>query len=147
MLSWGNVTSIFWKNVNGLGDGLVLKPLTGSPQGRGPRLAPVETPNGRSPAPLARPSSEYPIDGPVRLRRPSAASQVRTRMPVFLTYRLLDGKDTVDACHIDAAAAFWDYSRASAQLIFGDRLGGVDADRLYAALVKARPAGLDRTAH
>ncbi len=65
---------------------------------------------------------------------------------MFLTYRLLDGKDTVDACHIDAAAAFWDYSRASAQLIFGDRLGDADADRLYAALVKARPAGLDRTA-
>ena len=60
-----------------------------------------------------------------------------------LVYCLLDRKDTVDVCHIDAAAAFWDYARASAQQIFGRKLGDANTERLLAALVKAGPAGLD----
>jgi Protein of unknown function (DUF3987) len=60
-----------------------------------------------------------------------------------LLYCLLDESDAVDDRHIDAAAAFWAYARASAQLVFGDTLGDPNADRLLAALVNAGPAGLD----
>jgi hypothetical protein len=45
---------------------------------------------------------------------------------------------------ITTPGPFWNDSWASAQLIFGDKLGDADEDRLDAALVNAGPAGLDR---
>jgi Protein of unknown function (DUF3987) len=60
-----------------------------------------------------------------------------------LLYTLLDRKPAIDVPHIDAAAALWDYCRASAQTIFGETLGDPVADRLLEALKVASPAGLD----
>ena len=60
-----------------------------------------------------------------------------------LLYALLEGARGVEARHVDAAEALWDYCRASAALIFGDSLGDRNADRLLAALRKAGPVGLD----
>ena len=36
------------------------------------------------------------------------------------------------ACHVEAAGALWSYARASAEYVFGDRLGDQVADRLLA---------------
>ena len=63
-----------------------------------------------------------------------------------LLYALLDGARQIDTEHVEAAAAVWDYSRASAAWVFGDRLGDQVADRLLAALRQAGAAGLDRAA-
>jgi hypothetical protein len=62
-----------------------------------------------------------------------------------LLYALLDGRDTIDVEHIDAAWALWSYFRASAAYIFGDRLGDEVADRLLLAIRTAGPDGLDAT--
>lgn len=63
-----------------------------------------------------------------------------------LLYALLDGAAQIDAKHIQAAAALWKYSRATAAHVFGDRLGDQVADRLLVALRQAGPSGLDRAA-
>lgn len=63
-----------------------------------------------------------------------------------LLYALLDGATEIDVEHVRAAGALWSYCRASAAHVFGDRLGDAIADRLLAALRRAGPAGLDRTA-
>jgi hypothetical protein len=60
-----------------------------------------------------------------------------------LTYALLDRRDAIDAEHLRAAFAFWDYCFASARHLFGSRLGDPVADRLLRALRDAWPQGLD----
>jgi hypothetical protein len=60
-----------------------------------------------------------------------------------LTYALLDRRDVIDTVHLRAAFAFWDYCFASAQYVFGSRLGDPAADRLLRALRDAYPGGLD----
>lgn len=60
-----------------------------------------------------------------------------------VTYALLDGARDIDVVHLRAAAAVWDYCRASALRIFGQLTGNPTADRLYAALVDAGDEGLD----
>jgi hypothetical protein len=63
-----------------------------------------------------------------------------------LVFALADGSDAIDAEHVTAAAAVWDYCRASAAYVFGDSTGNADADRLLTSLRLADPDGLDLTA-
>lgn len=60
-----------------------------------------------------------------------------------VTYALLDGSNEIDVAHLRAAAALWDYARASALTIFGESTGDPVADRLYQALAGAGDGGLD----
>lgn len=60
-------------------------------------------------------------------------------------YAVLDESRVVEADHMLAALALWDYSEASARFIFGNRLGDSDAEKLIAGLKKALPGGLSRT--
>jgi hypothetical protein len=59
-------------------------------------------------------------------------------------YALLDRQPVVGVAHLRAALALWRYCEDSARLIFGDRCGDPDAEKLLAAL-RAAPAGLTRT--
>jgi hypothetical protein len=70
------------------------------------------------------------------------AAQV-LRMSV--TYALLDGAKMIDVAHIQAAEAVWDYSRASAASIFGQRTGDRVADLILDELQSRGNEGLDQT--
>jgi hypothetical protein len=61
-----------------------------------------------------------------------------------LLYALLDGKEQIDAVHVEAAGALWDYCRATAAHIFGGRIGDQVAERLLVALRAAGHRGLTR---
>ncbi len=61
-----------------------------------------------------------------------------------LLYALLDRSPHIQADHLKAALALWEYAEASAQFIFGITLGDPVADDIRRALQSA-PAGLDRT--
>lgn len=63
-----------------------------------------------------------------------------------LVYALLDGSPQIDAPHIHAALALWEYAEASARYIFGQALGNPLADKLLEALRAAGPRGLTRSA-
>lgn len=62
-----------------------------------------------------------------------------------LLYALLDSATQVDAPHLTAALALWEYCAASAAYIFGEALGDPVADDLLAALRVAGSAGMTRT--
>jgi hypothetical protein len=47
--------------------------------------------------------------------------------------------------HLNAAFAFWKYSEASAALIFEEKQGNPDAEKLLAALKKAGTKGLTKS--
>jgi len=51
-----------------------------------------------------------------------------------MAYALLDGQATIEARHVDAAIAVWDYADASARGLFGNRTGDKDVDKLAEAL-------------
>lgn len=61
---------------------------------------------------------------------------------IALGHALLAGSEVIDAEHLIAATALWDYSRATVAHLFGDRLGDTDADKLLGAIRAAGPAGL-----
>ena len=61
-----------------------------------------------------------------------------------LVYALLDRPAFIDAPHLRAALACWDYAEASARFVFGDTLGDPMADEILRAL-RGRPEGLTRT--
>ncbi len=63
-----------------------------------------------------------------------------------VAYALVDGSDFIGLPHLEAAWAAWCYCRHSAELIFGNRLGDPEADRLLAAIRASGYAGLDGTA-
>jgi hypothetical protein len=63
-----------------------------------------------------------------------------------MLYALLDGKDEVEECHLQAALAVWEYCEASAAHIFGDSLGDPVADDILRALKQAGAEGMARTA-
>jgi hypothetical protein len=58
-------------------------------------------------------------------------------------YAVLDQSRVITDAHLRSALAVWDYSVASAHMVFGDALGEPDADHLLAAL-KGAPAGLTK---
>jgi hypothetical protein len=61
-----------------------------------------------------------------------------------LIYALLDRQAFIDAPHLEAALACWDYAEASARFIFGDSLGDPVADEILRAL-RESPDGMTRT--
>ncbi len=61
-----------------------------------------------------------------------------------LIYALLDCSEHIDLTHREAGLAVWRYSVDSAASIFGDSLGDLSADEIWAA-AKDRPAGVTRT--
>jgi hypothetical protein len=61
-----------------------------------------------------------------------------------LIYALLDEADKIQAEHLRAALAVWDYCLRSARFLFGGRLGHRTAERIYAELLEAEN-GLSRT--
>lgn len=61
-----------------------------------------------------------------------------------LIYALLDESVVIDVQHLRAAIAFWNYSHASAQHVFGATLGDDVADRIVAELRAVYPSSMDR---
>ncbi|MGD0483796.1 MAG: DUF3987 domain-containing protein [Gemmatimonadales bacterium] len=70
------------------------------------------------------------------------AAQVRR---VALLYAALDGEGEVDARHLQAAGALWDYCAQTATYVFGRSELSQRAQRLEAALLAAGPTGMSRT--
>jgi hypothetical protein len=62
-----------------------------------------------------------------------------------LMHALLDQSEHIEPRHIEAAAAAWRYSAASARYIFGSAIGDPVADRLLAEIIARGAAGLDLT--
>jgi Protein of unknown function (DUF3987) len=60
-----------------------------------------------------------------------------------LIYALLDKQSVIDAPHMQAALACWDYAEASARFVFGDTLGDPVADEILRVL-RERPEGMTR---
>lgn len=61
-----------------------------------------------------------------------------------LLYALLDCAKTIEAIHVDAAHALWDYASRSTHWLFGDTLGDPVADDIWQA-VKTNTAGLTKS--
>lgn len=62
-----------------------------------------------------------------------------------MVYALLDRQDRIDAQHLKAALAVWEYCDASAARVFGTLLGDPVADEILMALRKAGSVGMTRT--
>jgi hypothetical protein len=62
-----------------------------------------------------------------------------------LIYCLLDGADRIDAPHLLAALAIWQYCDATAKHVFGTSLGDRAADEIMRRLRLAGDAGMART--
>jgi len=62
-----------------------------------------------------------------------------------MVYALMDGTAQIDQHHVEAAIAVWDYCSESARLIFGDRTGHSDVDKLIDTLEAVGRQGLSRT--
>lgn len=80
--------------------------------------------------------------------RPGLMGAVTSRaeaqvLRLSLVYALLDGSPTVNADHLRAALAVWEYCEASARWVFGDKLGDPDADAILKALRQSE-GGLTR---
>jgi hypothetical protein len=65
-------------------------------------------------------------------------------MRLALLYALLDRSEAIQAVHLLAAMALWDYAERSVYFLFGDELGDPVADELL-RLLRGCPAGLTRT--
>ncbi len=65
-------------------------------------------------------------------------------MRLACVYALLDRSPVIRKEHLLAALALWEYAEASAEYIFGARMGDPVADRIVDALSSA-PNGLTRT--
>jgi hypothetical protein len=61
-----------------------------------------------------------------------------------LVYALLDGSAFIDAEHMAAALACWDYAETSVRHIFGQQLGDPTADEIL-RLIRELPNGITRT--
>jgi hypothetical protein len=64
---------------------------------------------------------------------------------VALTYALLDGRGDIDAVHLRAALAIWEYAEASAEYIWCDAVGDPIADEILSLLRNVGAAGKSRT--
>jgi hypothetical protein len=83
-------------------------------------------------------------------RKPGLLGAITSRaeaqtMRLACLYALLDKSAVIQAEHMLAAVALWEYCFASARFIFGDAVGDPTADAILQALGDA-PDGLDRTA-
>jgi hypothetical protein len=88
------------------------------------------------------------------LTAPSLAGMVQTMLArsapqvirLAMIYALLDCKRRIDAPHLRAALALWEYSERSVQYIFGKSTGDSTADTILNALREQDDKGLSRTA-
>jgi hypothetical protein len=60
-----------------------------------------------------------------------------------MIFALLDGRGTIEARHVKAAIAVWNYCDHSARGLFGKRTGDRDLDRLVGLLDEAGTEGID----
>ena len=58
-------------------------------------------------------------------------------------FALSDASAVIKRQHLEAALAFWDYCKASAEYLFGDRLANANAQKIRDGL-RVRPAGMTR---
>jgi phage/plasmid primase-like uncharacterized protein len=65
-------------------------------------------------------------------------------MRLAVLYALLDHSTQIEARHLKAALAVWEYAEASARYVFGDALGNPVADDILRAL-RTTPSGMSRT--
>jgi hypothetical protein len=89
------------------------------------------------------------IYGQLSAGKPGTLGALLSRAEAHVTrlsclYAVLDKSRTVQAKHLLAALALWDYAEASARFVFGDRLGDTESEKLLAAL-RGAPDGLSRT--
>jgi hypothetical protein len=78
---------------------------------------------------------------------PAGALSARAEAHVVrlaLIYALIDGANTINPAHLNAALAVWDYAKRSATWALGDTAGDPIGEQLHAALT-ANPDGLTRT--
>ena len=66
-------------------------------------------------------------------------------MRLSLIYAAMDKSPVIKMPHLEAAIAVWDYAFASAQCIFGDKLGDADADKIYSAILNTPVQSMDRS--
>jgi hypothetical protein len=77
----------------------------------------------------------------------AAISRGTTQMlRLSVAYAIADGADAIGLDHVEAARAFWAYSRDTAAHILGESTGNHDADRLLSELRRVGSAGMDFTA-
>jgi hypothetical protein len=91
----------------------------------------------------------HEIYGPLSEGKPGLAGALLARaeahvMRLALLYALLDRSPFIQAPHLLAALALWDYVERSVYHVFGDSLGDPIADELL-RLLRSCPAGLTRT--
>jgi hypothetical protein len=77
-------------------------------------------------------------------------SSILDRLPthvvrVAMIYCALDNCCLISVTHLQAAIAFCDYCRRSAEWLFGEKTGNRNADRIYNSLARIKPAGMTRT--
>lgn len=89
---------------------------------------------------------ELAADDPGGILGAVVARDAAQVLRLSVTYCLLDGARQIDIPHIQAARAVWDYSRASAALVFGERTGDAIADRILTELQASGAQGLTGTA-
>lgn len=87
------------------------------------------------------------IYGPLSAGRPGLTGAILSRaeaqvLRLSTVYALMDNTLTVSIDHLMAALAVWKYCEASAEAIFGARLGDPVADRILEALREAGDAGM-----
>jgi len=58
-------------------------------------------------------------------------------MRLAALYALLDGQRAIDAVHLRAGLAVWDYAEASTRMIFGDSTGNPVADAILRGVRQA----------
>src|SRR5271166_2368758 len=61
-----------------------------------------------------------------------------------MLYAVLDNSTLMEPQHLQAAIAFWEYCKRSAQWAFGENTGNKNADKIYWALQR-EPKGMTRT--
>src|SRR5262249_4250656 len=91
----------------------------------------------------------YDVYGQLSEGRPGLAGALLGRgeahvMRLALTYALMDRSAVIQAEHLLAALALWDYAERSVYYVFGDCLGDPLADDLL-RLLRSCPSGLTRT--
>ncbi len=87
------------------------------------------------------PSLSRDVPGLLGMVTSRAEAQVRR---LACIYALLDSMDTVDAIHLQAALAVWQFCEDSSRFIFGDKTGNAVADTILDHLQESS-AGLSRT--
>jgi hypothetical protein len=91
----------------------------------------------------------YEVYGELSEAKPGLAGALLARaeahvMRLALLYALLDRSAAIQAPHLLAGLAFWDYCERSVRYVFGDSLGDPVADELL-RLLRGCPNGLTRT--